>query len=113
MQNLKQIEWNLWVDSAAVSIFEAILVELTVFVNSTNKTTNIETAVLSTSQIWAKKLEDGNFRIQKYGKWSVYEAAFYHHCHTTTRFKDYPKNALMNMNCRICHPSNHPNRLPQ
>ena len=38
------------VDSTAVSIFVVILVELTntVFVNSTNKTTNIETAVLST-----------------------------------------------------------------
>ena len=37
------------VDSAAVSIFVVILVELTntVFVNSTNITTNIETAVLS------------------------------------------------------------------
>ena len=36
-------------DSAAVSIFVVILVELTktVFVNSTNLTTNIETAVLS------------------------------------------------------------------
>ena len=38
-------------DSAAVSIFVVILVELTntviVFVNSTNKTTNIETAALS------------------------------------------------------------------
>ena len=39
----------LGVDSAAVSIFVVILVELTntVFVNSTNITTNIETAVLS------------------------------------------------------------------
>ena len=38
-----------WVDSTAVSIFVVILVELTntVFVNSTNITTNIETAVLS------------------------------------------------------------------
>ena len=38
------------VDSAAVSMFVVILVELTntVFVNSTNITTNIETAVLST-----------------------------------------------------------------
>ena len=37
------------VDSAAVSILEVILVELTntVFVNSTNITTNIEAAVLS------------------------------------------------------------------
>ena len=37
-------------DSAAVSIFVVILVELTntVFVNSTNITTNIETAMLST-----------------------------------------------------------------
>ena len=37
------------VDSGAVSIFVVILVELTntVFVNSTNITTNIETAVLS------------------------------------------------------------------
>ena len=37
------------VDSAAVSIFVVILVELTntVFVNSTNMTTNIETAVPS------------------------------------------------------------------
>ena len=37
------------VDSAAVSIFVVILVELTntVFVNSTKKTINIETAVLS------------------------------------------------------------------
>ena len=36
-------------DSAVVSIFVVILVELTitVFVNSTNITTNIETAVLS------------------------------------------------------------------
>ena len=36
-------------DSAAVSIFLVILVELTntVFVNSTNITTNIETAALS------------------------------------------------------------------
>ena len=36
-------------DSAAVSVFVVILVELTntVFVNSTNITTNIETAVLS------------------------------------------------------------------
>ena len=36
-------------DSAAVSIFVVILVELTntVFVNSTNITTNIETAALS------------------------------------------------------------------
>ena len=36
-------------DSAAVSIFVVILVELTntVFVNSTNISTNIETAVLS------------------------------------------------------------------
>ena len=40
------------VDSAAVSIFVDILVELTntVFVNSTNITTNIETAVLSRSE---------------------------------------------------------------
>ena len=39
---------RLRVDSAAVSIFVVILVELTitVFVNSTNITTNIETAVL-------------------------------------------------------------------
>ena len=46
---------GLWVheDSAAVSIFVAILVELTitVFVNSTNKSTNIETAVLSKSVV--------------------------------------------------------------
>ena len=37
------------VESAAISIFEVELVELTntVFVNSTNITTNIETAVLS------------------------------------------------------------------
>ena len=34
-------------DSTAVSIFVVILVELTVFVNSTNIATNIETAVLS------------------------------------------------------------------
>ena len=43
---------NWCVDSAAVSIFVVILVELTntdttVFVNSTNISTNIETAVLS------------------------------------------------------------------
>ena len=40
-------------DSAAVSIFLVILVELTntVFVNSTNITTNIETAVLSTLEV--------------------------------------------------------------
>ena len=39
-------------DSAAVSIFVVILVYLTntVFVNSTNITTNIETAVLSASE---------------------------------------------------------------
>ena len=38
------------VDSTAVSMFVVILVELTntVFVNSTNNTTNIETAALST-----------------------------------------------------------------
>ena len=38
------------IDSTAVSIFVVVLVELTntVFVNSTNITTNIETAVLST-----------------------------------------------------------------
>ena len=38
-----------YVDSTAVSIFVVILVELTntVFVNSTNITTNIETATLS------------------------------------------------------------------
>ena len=38
-----------YVDSAAVSIFVVILVELTntAFVNSTNTTTNVETAVLS------------------------------------------------------------------
>ena len=37
------------IDSTAVSIFVVVLVELTntVFVNSTNITTNIETAVLS------------------------------------------------------------------
>ena len=42
------------VDSATVSIFVVILVELTntVFVNSTNITTNIETAVLSNSNCW-------------------------------------------------------------
>ena len=41
------------IDSTDISIFLVILVELTntVFVNSTNITTNIETAVLSTS--WA------------------------------------------------------------
>ena len=40
------------VDSAAVSIFVVMLVELTntVFVNSTNITTNIETAALSNSE---------------------------------------------------------------
>ena len=40
------------VDNAAVSIFVVILAELTntVFVNSTNITTNIETAVLSKSE---------------------------------------------------------------
>ena len=40
------------VDSAAVSIFVVIMVELTnaVFVNSTNITTNIERAVLSKSE---------------------------------------------------------------
>ena len=44
-------------DSTAVSIFVVILVELTntVFVNSTNITTNIETAVLSTPE--AHRLE--------------------------------------------------------
>ena len=36
-----------YLDSTAVSIFVVILIELTVFVNSTNITTNIETAVLS------------------------------------------------------------------
>ena len=38
------------IDSTAVSIFVVVLVELTntVFVNSTNITTNFETAVLST-----------------------------------------------------------------
>ena len=41
------------VDSAAVSIFVVILVELTntVFVNSTNITTNIKTAVLSNTRL--------------------------------------------------------------
>ena len=45
------IKFNNSIDSAAVSIFKVILVELanTVFVNSTNKSTNIETAVLSKS----------------------------------------------------------------
>ena len=40
-----------YVDSTAVSIFVVILVELTntAFVNSTNTTTNFETAVLSTN----------------------------------------------------------------
>ena len=40
------------VDSTAVSIFFVILIELinTVFVNSTNITTNIETAALSTGE---------------------------------------------------------------
>ena len=40
-------------DSAAVSIFVVILVELTItaFVNSTNKSTNIETTVLSRSVV--------------------------------------------------------------
>ena len=41
------------IDSAAVSIFVVILVELTntVFVNSTNITTNIKTAVLSNTRL--------------------------------------------------------------
>ena len=41
------------IDSTAVSIFEDVLVELTntVFVNSTNTTTNIEMAVLSISHL--------------------------------------------------------------
>ena len=41
-------------DSTAVSIFVVMLVELTntVFVNSTNITTNIETAAMFTSYIW-------------------------------------------------------------
>ena len=41
------------VKNTAVSIFVVILVELTntVFVNSTNKTTNIETAALSTQYL--------------------------------------------------------------
>ena len=40
------------IDSTAVSIFVVVLVELTntVFVNSTNITTNIETAALSTGE---------------------------------------------------------------
>ena len=55
LHNFKSISfscpWQRWsVDSAAVSIFVVILVELTntvfVFVNSTNITTNFETAVL-------------------------------------------------------------------
>ena len=48
-------------DSAAVSIFEVILVELTntVFVKSTNITTNIETAVLSTLYLAIKQLGNG------------------------------------------------------
>ena len=43
------------IDSTAVSVFLVILVELTntVFVNSTNITTNIETAVLSRGRRWA------------------------------------------------------------
>ena len=50
-------------DSTAVSIFEDILVELTntVFVNSTNITTNIETAALSTTnQTFLKAFYFGN-----------------------------------------------------
>ena len=38
-------------DSTAVSIFVVILVELTVFVNSTNIATNIETAALSNQMV--------------------------------------------------------------
>ena len=40
-QNLKLIEWNPWVDSAAVSISAVILLDLAVFVNSIDITTNI------------------------------------------------------------------------
>ena len=57
MVHTKYFQHSIWkgfspkaeLDSAAVSIFVVILVELTntVFVNSTNITTNIETAVLS------------------------------------------------------------------
>ena len=44
------------IDSTAVSIFVVVLVELTntVFVNSTNITTNIETAVLSSIERWTR-----------------------------------------------------------
>ena len=54
-------------DSAAVSIFVVILVELTntVFVNSTNMTTNIETAVLS-----KQTRADQEVRVAKLLRWT-------------------------------------------
>ena len=54
------------VDNTAVSIFVVILVELTntVFVNSTNITTNIETVALSTWLTISDKLENSNLDIQ-------------------------------------------------
>ena len=57
----KNTEWK--IDSTAVSIFVVILIELTntIFVNSTNITTNIETAVLS-------KLRMNKDNIQKRGE---------------------------------------------
>ena len=51
----KNTEWK--IDSTAVSIFVVILIESTnsVFVNSTNITTNIETAVLSNGKLIMKR----------------------------------------------------------
>ena len=58
-------------DSAAVSIFVVILVELTntVFVNSTNISTNIETAVLSTIPSRSQGLPGGQIEGGVGGLW--------------------------------------------
>ena len=54
-------------DSNAVSIFVVILVELTntVFVNSTNITTNIETAVLSTLKLITNQVDIKKYLVLK------------------------------------------------
>ena len=56
---VENIFFHIYVDSAAVSVDVVILVELTntVFVNSTNITTNIETAMLSTF-LWFSNSRD-------------------------------------------------------
>ena len=63
--------WYLVVlDSAAVSIFVVILVELTntVFVNSTNITTNIETAVLF-RLYWVSMRQSERYLVSRGGHW--------------------------------------------